>query len=698
VGEALAILPSTAVWMTAAEIAAARLPAMPTSEFRIRERAARDGWRQRARNGRGGGAEFLVDDLPAAARRALARRAGCEVAPAPARPQQSTAALAGWQQATMNARTVLLQKVDELAAELGVTAAIERFAEASQAGKLPPDLAALVPVANARSPRNGAASLSARSLYRWRQHRETSGFTALAPFETARERETPAWADALTRLWRSPTKRPLRSILRDLPRLLQAGVEAPSYDQARRFINSMSAVDRERGRRGPQDLKALKPYVRRTTDQLLPLDVIISDGHCFDADDVAHPIHGRPFRPELSAVLDVATRRAIGWAASLAEATWATVDALRQAAQHGLPAMFYTDRGAGYVNATVEAMLARMGCSHPKALPYNSQARGLIERAHQSIWIDAARTRPGYLGRDMDKTARRAFTNVVKLDLRTRGVSRHLTPWADFLAWCQAVIDAYNDRPHRGLAKIRCPQTGRMRHPSPNEAWTAHCARGWEPVLLTDPELEDLFRPYEERRTLRGAVSLFGNTYWLPGLEHHHGQMVRVGYDIHDAGHVWVRDLQDRLIGRAELDGMARPYMPLSAVEKAREARGKRRLQTIRNNEAEVLAEMGPGIIDLVARRAAQAPLIELTPEQEELADAALARIEAEDAEIPAPVETSGGRPIFNDDFTWARWVLENPDQAEAEDHALLQRRMRSLSFRMALGLEEDESEATTGA
>jgi hypothetical protein len=160
--------------------------------------------------------------------------------------------------------------------------------------------------------------------------------------------------------------------------------------------------------------------------------------------------------------------------------------------------------------------------------------------------------------------------------------------------------------------------------------------------------------------------------------------------------------MADNLIGRAELDGMARPYMPLTAVEKAREERGKRRLKTIRNNEAEVLAEMGPRVIDLAARREAMAAQIELTPEQEELADAALARIEAAEAQetpAPAPIETAGGRPIFNDDFSWAQWVIANPTLAEPQDHELLQRRMRSVSFRMALGItDEDESEATTGA
>jgi putative transposase len=696
-------------WMTAAEIAAARLPGLPTSERRIRERAIREEWRAQPRFGRegGGGQEFLVADLPERARDALRRRLERErlhaitVDPSPLRRE---ADLAGWQLEIQTARIAVIREIEQRARRMSLTKAIDSLAADSIAGRMSEYLTSKAPRANARSRRDGAATFSARTLFRWWSQWQTGGFVALAPLESTVEAGPPPWANAFLTLWRFPTKRSIHAVMDDLPERLPAGVAMPSYDQVRRFLKSLPVVERERGRRGAQDLKALKGHVRRTTDHMLPLDVIISDGHCFDADDVAHPIHGRPFRPELSAVLDVATRRAIGWSAAVAESTWATVGALKMALKAGLPAMFYTDRGSGYCNQIVTDMLQRMGCTHTTALPYNSQARGMIERAHQSIWIRAAKSRAGYLGRDMDKTARRKFLRVVKSDLKETDSSPLLTPWPDFMSWCQGVIDAYNDRPHRGLPKIQDPETGKMRHQSPNEAWEAHQLAGWEPMLVNAAELTDLVRPYEVRVTARGSVSLIGNSYYLKALEDHHGRSVKVGYDLHDATHVWVRDMADNLIGRAALDGMARPYMPVTAVEKAREERGKRRLKTIRNNEAEVLAEMGAGlleggVIDLAARRAAQTALIELTPEQEELADAALARFDAEETPIPGQVETESGRPIFNDDFSWAQWVLENPTLAEAQDHELLRQRMRSMSFRMALGItDEDESEAVPGA
>ncbi len=699
-------------WMTASEIATARLPGLPSSEFRIRERAVRERWHGRPRPGTkgGGGYEYSVNSLPEKARAALNRRMErvrlAEIAKDPS-PVQREADLKSWQQEIVAARTSFIRAIERRALEMSLNKAIDSIAADSAKGLLDGYLAQKAVVANARSGKSakedGSASITSRTLYRWWTQWQTGGFAALAPFSPKDKRGEPAWALAFLKLWRFPTKRSIRSILEDLPAQLPAGVEMPSYDQVRRFLNSLGAVERERGRRGSQELKALKGYVRRTTDHLRPLDVIISDGHCFDADDVAHPVHGRPFRPELSVVLDVATRRAIGWSAALSESTWATIGALRMALKAGLPAMFYTDRGSGYCNEIVAEMLGRMGCTHTTALPYNSQARGMIERAHKSIWVRAAKTRVGYLGGDMDPQARRKVVKVVKADLKENGASSLLTPWPAFLAWAQQVVDAYNDRPHSSLPKITDPATGKLRHQSPNEAWEAHRLENWEPMLVSDAELDDIMRPYEARVTTRGSVSLFGNTYFSNALEPFHGRTVKVGYDIHDASAVWLRTLDDELIGRATIDAMARPYMPMTAVDKATEQRGKRRMKTVRAREAEVLAEMGE-VIDFATRRAAlthDADPTELTPDQEAVADRALALIEARETPAPSitPADTPDGRPFFLETEDWARWVLANPTKATAEDNAMLAVRLKNPSFRLLLGIDDDrESEATASA
>ena len=55
----------------------------------------------------------------------------------------------------------------------------------------------------------------------------------------------------------------------------------------------------ERGRKTGAAYKSLLPYVETVIGGALkPNDVWIGDGHSFKA-KVAHPVHGRPFKPEV---------------------------------------------------------------------------------------------------------------------------------------------------------------------------------------------------------------------------------------------------------------------------------------------------------------------------------------------------------------------------------------------------------------
>ena len=72
------------MWFTAAELAELELPGLPKAKRKVNERATADGWQFRTdpaglplcrpRQGRGGGLEYHMDVLPAAARAALAAR------------------------------------------------------------------------------------------------------------------------------------------------------------------------------------------------------------------------------------------------------------------------------------------------------------------------------------------------------------------------------------------------------------------------------------------------------------------------------------------------------------------------------------------------------------------------------------------------------------------------------------------------
>lgn len=608
-------------WFSARELADAALPGLPTKQTAVIMMAKRNNWPSRPRAGRGGGREFHLSCLPPAARaalieRALGKNAVANVIPfrAPAAPKPDAPAtmtiLKQWQREILDARLFILNEVERLAASVGVVAAIDGLIAAGLKGDLTPDLARAFTRANSR--KGAARTLSARSIMGWRAALKKDGQMALVPRPARAEKlAPPIWLKPLLDLYRQPQKPSLAQCFELLPDLLPPGAELPSLRTAHNWIKKIGNVELQRGRMGPRELKNLKPYIKRATDKLLPADVYTADGHTFDA-EVAHPIHGKPFRPEITTVLDVATRRIVGWSVGLAESGWAVADALRHACEvGGVPAIFYVDNGSGYKNAAMDdavvGLMARLQIEKRHSLPYNSQARGIIERAHRSVWVRAAKTLPTFMGADMDDEARKHVYKITRADIALAGQSRLLMPWARFVTWCEKTVTDYNTRAHSTLP-------GKI---SPDQAWAIAEAKGHDIPRLDAREADDLFRPHERRKVARGQVSIFSNTYFSSDLVQYHEQEVLVAYDIHDAQKVWVRDLDHRLIAVAEFEANRRDYFPQSAVEAAREKRAKGRVARIERQLAEIEAERAPVALPSLDGAAA-----------DDLRDLALAEIE----------------------------------------------------------------------
>lgn len=676
--------------LTAAEIAEAALPGLPASERGIRGIATRENWPSRPRKGKGGGVEYPISALPHAARDALLSRAVTTV-PAPVAPAiTDPGQLAGWQRRALEARAIILSHIETAALTGGgILAAEAAFAQAATAGTLPPALAEAVATANQRQ--GASRAISAVTLRRWRSEAQRAGgqAVALAPRQAPIRLDQP-WLPRLLELYARPTK---PSIAWCIEQMARDGVEVPPLRTAQAAIGRLGALAKSQGRIGPRELKRFRAFVKRNFDELEPLDVISADGHKFKA-EVAHPIHGKPVRPELVTVIDIATRRVIGWSAGLAEGAWLVADALRAAAeQAGVAAIFYTDNGPGFVNEHLGAqglgVLARLGTTHQTAIAYNAQARGVIERLQASLWGVAAKTLPAYLGRDMDREARQAVHKRSRRDLAQAGQSRLIMPWADFLIFAQAQIDQYNARPHSGLPKMRDTE-GRLRHEAPVDAWARHVAAGWSPISVTAEESADLFRPYEIRKVSRATVSLFGTSYGHRVLEtlDLHGQEVMVGYDIHNPSRVWVRDLDERLLCIAERDAFDAAYMPKSQVELARERRAQGRERRLETHLAEVREELTGGL-----------PLIEasiitpMTIEQEALAAEALAAL----APVVVPLRSAAERPVFADDLSWIEWLLVNPAAVTPADRAQLRDALRQPEFRLLMEVSGVDRQALAG-
>lgn len=515
---------------------------------------------------------------------------------------QDPTSLMDWQREVAENRLFVVRYIQQQIKQgAKKTPAIEQFIVNAEAQALPAEMQDAVSKANAKA--GEGRTVSRRSVFDWvkavedAEKHQINVISVLAP--KARRSDVPDWAMDLLKLYAQPQKPTLPAVLELLPNYLKEGVACPTYNQAYRFIKEkMGNVEAQRGRMGNRELKNLLPFIRRDTEQLLPTDVYTADGHCFDA-EVAHPMHGKPFRPEITAIIDVATRRMVGWSIDLAESGWAVLDAVRMSAcECGIPAIFYVDNGSGYKNQMMGAkgrgVMARLNTEMSHALPYNSQAKGLIERSHQTLWVKAAKKLPSYIGKDMDAEASNKMFKLTRSEIRQIGVSKSLISWTDFLAFADEVVRDYNNKPHSSLKRITDPVSFKKRHLSPIEAWNAALNMGAPIDRVEDWDAEDLFRPYEERKVRRGEIELFGNRYFSQELAEFHGDSVLVGYDIHNADRITVRDEDGRLICYAYWNANKRAYFPQTKVEQARQRRADGRLRRLAVKQDEVLQEVNP--------------------------------------------------------------------------------------------------------
>lgn len=446
----------------------------------------------------------------------------------------------------------------------------------------------------------------------------------------------------------------------------------PSVHACRRLLAKMSQPEREAGRATGNALLKLRPYQRRDTSELWPTDVYTADGTTFDA-EVLHPDHGQPFKPEITAILDVATRRCVGISVALSESALTVLDALRMACCYGgVPALFYSDGGPGYVNRLLlddrTGMMTRLGITPTNAIPGRPQGKGLMERAVKTLWVRAAQGLTSYTGALMDGDAAHRNFKLSRAALKT-GKRAVLPSWEEFKRHILARVEEYNTTPHRGLPRYRDAQ-GRLRHYSPEEYWQTFTARGFSPMRV-EPGMEaELFMPGARRVTRNGWLQFYSGRYYAPELAEFHGEAVEVRYDIWDAGRVWCWTADGRPICEATLEGNTRPYFEQSRVEAAREKRARAqvkrldvKLQRVAPGATIVLPESrdnGPDTAVSCADSTAPA----LTPA------AAVENIDITDVTpTPEPVPV---RPLFACTHERYRWLMHHPDARTDADSAWL--------------------------
>lgn len=534
----------------------------------------------------------------------------------PALLDREVSALTDRQKQIADARALLASEVERLR-DIGMsrTAAVEFVAKESRNGTLPASIQAAADIANARkgSSRSG---IGERSLQEWLSvylstKPGVERLVQLAPGHLkAKTPEQIKWLPDFLAHWRKlsgPSLMDAWTSFSDEWKQIYAGQPAmlavcPSYDAVRRAMEKLPKRERARGRVSGSARLAYEVYQKRDWSMMPVNGCWIADGKSLDM-KVAHPVHGRPFTPELTLVIDGRTRYLVGWSLALSENVIAVADAYRYGMKfHGKPLFVYSDNGGGETNKTLDAditgIFSRMGIEHPTSIPGRPQSRGIIERLNAVVPRAIANKFDTYNGFGADREHVRMTSRAIQSAVKAQENGRELTPvqqsalrklpsWQMLLDVIAEEVDKYNHQhEHSELPK----RNGRHMTPAQYRS-EVMATEGDDIEYLTDIELREAFMPEMRRIAQRGWIGLMNNEYFSADLIQVDGEEVRVAYDIHDPSSVIVRRMDGTYVCTAVWNGNKRAALPVSAMDVAVDKRHQRRLKRIEEQREEIEAE-----------------------------------------------------------------------------------------------------------
>ncbi|EGO9203303.1 Mu transposase C-terminal domain-containing protein [Escherichia coli] len=494
------------------------------------------------------------------------------------------------QRKVAEARIALVCEVLRISQEPGFSCASAiRFIVARLAqGNLEDRLESLVITANARKGKE--RTLSAITLKRWiaafnKAQNAAERLLLLVPGKRDEIKpEEISWLPEFLAQYRQANGRPMSEAYEDFvaewqrrhadePYMLEV---MPSYDVVRYAMKKLPEVVKQKGRVTGSEYRQLEGFTRRDWTAMPVNYVWIGDGHGMKL-KCAHPIHGRPFSPEVTFVIDGGTRFVVGWSLDLAENVFAVAGAIQHGIRnHGKPFLYYSDNGSGetadMLDKEVVGILPRLGIKHPTGIAGNPQGRGIIERLNRTLPMRIARRYRTYFGKGADRESLRVLNRDLRsafnalqqdrpLNDRQKAAMRELPSWAELIEAIREGVEWYNNRPHSEL-----PMKPNGQHYSPAEFRKKRLAEeDTEIEWLSDLELRDMFRPMVERPVRRCEIKWLGNIYYAPELRDEHGRKVLVSYDIHDAERITVRRKDGSFICEAIWNGNKRAAFAVSA-------------------------------------------------------------------------------------------------------------------------------------
>lgn len=494
------------------------------------------------------------------------------------------------QRQVADARAALVREVFLLEDQgnIGRLKAINYVVSKARSGELPPLLQAAAVTANAK--RGSGRTISRDPLYQWvlkysQAQNAAERLLLLAPGKREEMKvEEISWLADFMAQYRQSNGRPMTEAYEDFvaewnrrhaeePYMLQI---IPSYDAIRRVMKKLPEVVKQKGRITGSEYRQLEGFTRRDWSKMPVNYVWIGDGHGMKM-KCAHPIHGRPFSPEVTFVIDGGTRFVVGWSLDLAENVFAVAGAIQHGIRnHGKPFIYYSDNGSGetadVLDKEVVGILPRLGINHPTGIAGNPQGRGIIERLNRTLPVRIARKYRTYFGKGADRETlrktnrnlRSAFNALQKgkeLNAVQRSAMRDLPSWEELIEAIRDGVEWYNNRQHSEL-----PMKANGKHYSPAEYRKKRLAEeDTEIEWLSEVELRDMFCPVVEKPVRRCEIHWLNNIYYAPELRDEHGRKVLISYDIHNAEKIIVRRPDGSFICEAIWNGNKRAAFPVTA-------------------------------------------------------------------------------------------------------------------------------------
>jgi len=556
-------------WLSAPELAALSLPGLPETERGWRDYAEREGWLERTdkvrlRKGRGGGLEYSIDLLPAAALAAYAARAIGDVALAP-----EDAAAASIEEAKKRLTLIALDNRD---ARLTLIAAADLYARNATLSRNMADrtFAALYNLGRIEvepGVRAAVPKLSQRTLARWRSTKRVQGISGLGVDRGAARRGR----GALNRGGEGQVRAFLTAAIAKQPHLSADHLLKLIEDKFPDVGVSLRTVQRMRARIEDEDkvlltkitnpdaykskyrLSGTNSHAVDRLNELWMIDASPADALCVDG------------RHSVYLCVDIFSRRLIVYVSRTPRAEAVALLMRRAILAWGVPERVKTDNGSDFTAKSTQRLFKALEIEVELSAPFSPEQKGHIERAVGTFQRDLCPLLPGFIGHSVkDRKVieeRRAFSARLGQDdagaFCVELTSKELQSYCD--DW---FAGRYAQRPHSGIGGAT---------PFQMAASFAGAVKRIDDVRALDLLLAPAAGGDGIRVVTKKGVRVDGSYYLTPTVDPETRVFVRM--DPEDMGHAWLFSADGaEYVGEAicpELAGVD----PAAAVAEARAAR-----------------------------------------------------------------------------------------------------------------------------